>query len=73
MKQRPGTVSLALGAIALFLAREPLNRAVGSLISGGDDDGSEDERGGVGKRNPSANGIEGASEWPSEQDNDNDN
>ena len=44
VKQRPGMVSLALGAVALFLARRPLKRAAGRLISGGDDEaGSEDE------------------------------
>lgn len=44
VKQRPGAVSLALGAVALFLARRPLTRAAGRLISGGDDeDGSEAE------------------------------
>ena len=42
VKQRPGMVSLALGAIALFLARKPLKRAAGKLISGGDEEaGSE--------------------------------
>lgn len=44
VKQRPGMVSLALGAVALFLARRPLKRAAGKLISGGEDDaGSEAE------------------------------
>ncbi|MGQ0659700.1 DUF3618 domain-containing protein [Sphingosinicella sp.] len=44
VKQRPGMVSLALGAIALFLARRPLKRAAGKLISGGGDEaGSEEE------------------------------
>jgi hypothetical protein len=44
VRQRPGMVSLALGAIALFLARRPLKRAAGKLISGGDDEaGSEAE------------------------------
>lgn len=44
VKQRPGMVSLALGAVALFLARRPLKRAAGRLISGGDDqEGSEAE------------------------------
>ena len=38
VKQRPGTVSLVLGAIALFLARKPIARAVGGLISRGDDE-----------------------------------
>ena len=39
VKSRPKTVSLALGAFALFLARAPLKRAVTRLISG---DGYED-------------------------------
>jgi hypothetical protein len=44
VKQRPGAVSLALGAFALFLARKPVARAVGHLISRGrDEDGSEDD------------------------------
>lgn len=44
VKQRPGMVSLALGAVALFLARRPLKRAAGRLISGGGDEaGSEAE------------------------------
>lgn len=40
VKARPGMVSLALGAVALFLARRPLKRAAGKLISS-DEDGSE--------------------------------
>ena len=40
VKKRPAAVSLALGAFALFLARDPLKRAVGRLISG--DDGEEE-------------------------------
>lgn len=57
VKQRPAMVSLALGAIALFLARRPLKRAAGKLISGGDDEaGSEAapaalEQAGARKRN----------------------
>jgi len=38
VKKRPGTVSLAVGAFALFLARGPLTRAVGRYISGDDED-----------------------------------
>ena len=34
VKKRPGAVSLALGAVALFLARGPLTRAASRLISG---------------------------------------
>jgi Protein of unknown function (DUF3618) len=42
VKKRPGAVSLALGAFALFLARAPLKRAAGRLFSG-KDEGIEDE------------------------------
>jgi len=42
VKSRPKAVSLALGAFALFLARAPLKRAVGRLISGnGGADGND--------------------------------
>ncbi len=43
VKQRPAAVSVALGALALFLAREPLKRAAVRLISGAnpDEDGIE--------------------------------
>ena len=43
VRKRPAAVSAALGALALFLARAPLKRAVSRLISGvgGDDDGIE--------------------------------
>ena len=45
VKSRPRAVSLALGALALFLARQPLKRAASRLISGGgegnDRDGAE--------------------------------
>lgn len=40
VKARPGLVSLALGAVALFFARKPIGRAVGNLISR---DGIEDD------------------------------
>jgi hypothetical protein len=40
VKQRPGTVSVVLGAFALFLARRPLTRAARRLIS---DDGESNE------------------------------
>jgi hypothetical protein len=44
VKSRPKTVSLALGAFALFLARAPLKRAVTRLISGeGDEDGNDSD------------------------------
>jgi ElaB/YqjD/DUF883 family membrane-anchored ribosome-binding protein len=38
VKQRPGAVSLAVGAAFLFLARKPLGRAVGKVFSHGDED-----------------------------------
>lgn len=41
VKKRPAAVSLAIGALALFLAREPLKRAVTRLISDEEDE-SED-------------------------------
>jgi len=42
VKKRPGTVSMAVGVFALFLARGPLTRAVGRYISGdGTDEGNE--------------------------------
>jgi hypothetical protein len=40
VKSRPKAVSLALGALAIFLARQPLKRAVNRLISG---DGESNE------------------------------
>jgi DNA invertase Pin-like site-specific DNA recombinase len=42
VKSRPKAVSLALGALAIFLARQPLKRAVSRLISG-DEQVNEDE------------------------------
>ena len=42
VKSRPKAVSLAVGALAVFLARQPLKRAVSRLISG-DGEGNEDE------------------------------
>lgn len=41
VKSRPAAVSVTLGAVALFLARAPLKRAVTHLISSGDDEGIE--------------------------------
>lgn len=38
VKSRPKAVSLALGALALFLARQPLKRAVTRLVSGGEEE-----------------------------------
>lgn len=44
VKSRPKAVSLALGAVAIFLARQPLKRAVSRLISG-DEDSQGNDRG----------------------------
>jgi|GEM_PF-1258845 len=38
VRQRPGTVSVALGAAVLFLARNPLRRAVGRAFSKPEED-----------------------------------
>jgi len=43
VKKRPATVSLALGAFALFLARGPLTRAAGRYLSG-DEAGEGNDR-----------------------------
>jgi len=43
VKSRPKAVSLALGALAIFLARQPLKRAVTRLISG-DEEGDGNNR-----------------------------
>ncbi len=42
VKKRPGTVSLALGAFALFLARGPLTRAAGRYLSNDEADEGND-------------------------------
>ena len=38
VRQRPGAVSLAIGAAVLFLARDPLRRAVGRAFSKSEED-----------------------------------
>ena len=38
VKQRPGAVSLAVGAAVLFLARDPLRRAVGRMFARDEDE-----------------------------------
>lgn len=38
VKKRPAAVSLALGAFALFLARQPLKRAVTRMMSDGEEE-----------------------------------
>jgi hypothetical protein len=43
VRRRPAAVSVALGAFALFLAREPLKRAVTRIVSGEEDE-AEDGR-----------------------------
>lgn len=37
-RKRPAMVSAAIGALALFLAREPLKRAVSRFVSDGEDE-----------------------------------
>jgi hypothetical protein len=44
VRQRPAAAGIALGAIALFLARAPLRRAAGRLFSG---DGEEEDDGAI--------------------------
>ena len=44
VKQRPAAVSLAIGAAVLFLARDPLRRAVGRAFSKREDEEEEDGR-----------------------------
>lgn len=41
VRKRPGTVSLAIGALAVFLAREPLKRAVTRLVAGEHENGAD--------------------------------
>ncbi|HTU12613.1 MAG TPA: hypothetical protein VMG08_17110 [Allosphingosinicella sp.] len=43
VKERPGTVALVLGGLALFLARKPIGRAAGGLVSRRRRKGNEDE------------------------------
>lgn len=43
VKQRPGAVSLAVGAAVLFLARDPLRRAVGRAFSKREEEEDEDD------------------------------
>lgn len=38
VRKRPAAVSVALGAFALFLAREPLKRAVSRIVAGEEED-----------------------------------
>ena len=44
VKKRPAAVSVAVGAIALFLAREPLKRVVTRLVAGEAEEPAEDKR-----------------------------
>jgi Protein of unknown function (DUF3618) len=42
VRKRPAAVSAVVGALALFLAREPLKRGISRLISGdGDEEGND--------------------------------
>lgn len=43
VRNRPGAVSMAVGAVALFLAREPIKRAVTRMFSD-DEEEAEDAR-----------------------------
>ena len=43
VRKRPAAVSVAIGALALFLAREPIKRAVTRFVAG-DDDADQDGR-----------------------------
>ncbi len=43
VKKRPAAVSLALGAFALFLARDPLKRGIARMISSNGEDQSGEE------------------------------
>jgi hypothetical protein len=43
-RKRPAAVSMALGAFALFLARQPLKRAVTRLVSGDEEADQPDDR-----------------------------
>ena len=42
VRKRPAAVSMAIGAFALFLARDPLKRAVSRLVSGNEEDQVDD-------------------------------
>lgn len=37
-RKRPGAVAAAIGALALFLARDPIKRGIARMISPGDDE-----------------------------------
>ncbi len=52
VKNRPAAASLALGALVLFLARTPIKRAVGSLFSGEDQEGIEDDEAALNEAEP---------------------
>lgn len=43
VKKRPAAVSAVVGALALFLAREPLKRGISRLISGDEDEQGNDQ------------------------------
>jgi hypothetical protein len=42
VRSRPAAVSMAVGALALFLAREPLKRAAARLFASADEQGEDD-------------------------------
>ena len=42
-RKHPAAVAVALGALGLFLAREPIKRGIGKLVSGEDGDDESEE------------------------------
>jgi hypothetical protein len=42
-RKHPGTVAGLLGALGLFLARDPIRRGIGRLVSGGEDEDESEE------------------------------
>jgi hypothetical protein len=45
VRKRPAAVSMAIGALALFLARQPIRRAVTRLFADGEEAGEEQDDG----------------------------
>lgn len=42
-RKRPAAVAVAIGALGLFLAREPIRRGIGRLVSGEEAEGESEE------------------------------
>ena len=42
-RKRPAAVAVAIGALGLFLAREPIRRGIGMLVSGEEAEGESEE------------------------------